>query len=146
MVKWYYFHYIRFCKIWAEASNFIKKEKRLWPKFFPVNFVKFLRITFFTEHLRWLILQLPLIFFNGVNWLKFLVNVFYTQGWWKNDWFAWHGFATVFDLINYQQLATLLLCFKFIIPLISERDNAAPWFNSSVIEWSSSWNNKHLFW
>ena len=30
---------------------------RLQDRYFPVNFVKFLRIPFFTEHLRWLFLQ-----------------------------------------------------------------------------------------
>ena len=29
-------------------------KKRLWHKCFPVNFAKFLRISFLTEHLRWL--------------------------------------------------------------------------------------------
>ena len=32
-------------------------KKRLWHKCFPVNFVKFLRTPFLTEHLRWLLLQ-----------------------------------------------------------------------------------------
>ena len=32
-------------------------EKRLWRRCFPVNFVKFLRTLFFTEHLRWLLLN-----------------------------------------------------------------------------------------
>ena len=32
--------------------------KRLWHKCFPVNFAKFLRTPFFTEHLRWLLLKL----------------------------------------------------------------------------------------
>ena len=36
------------------ACNFIKK--RLWHRCFPVNFAKFLRTPFFTEHLRWLLL------------------------------------------------------------------------------------------
>ena len=31
--------------------------KRLWHRCFPVNFSKFLRKTFFTEHLRWLLLE-----------------------------------------------------------------------------------------
>ena len=31
-------------------------KKRLWHSCFPVNFVKFLRTPFFTEHLRWLLL------------------------------------------------------------------------------------------
>ena len=32
-------------------------EKSLWHKCFPVNFAKFLRTLFFTEHLRWLLLS-----------------------------------------------------------------------------------------
>ena len=39
----------------SQACNFIKK-KRPWHKCFPVNFVKFLRTPFLTEHLRWLLL------------------------------------------------------------------------------------------
>ena len=31
-------------------------KKRLWHRCFPVNFGKFLRTPFFTEHLRWLLL------------------------------------------------------------------------------------------
>ena len=31
-------------------------KKRLWHRCFPVNFVKFLRAPFYTEHLRWLLL------------------------------------------------------------------------------------------
>ena len=31
-------------------------KKRLWHKWFPVNFVKFLRTTLFIEHLWWLLL------------------------------------------------------------------------------------------
>ena len=33
-------------------------KKRLWHRCFPVNFAKFLRTTFLTEHLRWLLLYL----------------------------------------------------------------------------------------
>ena len=33
-------------------------KKRLWHRCFPVNFVKFLRTTFFIEHFRWLLLTL----------------------------------------------------------------------------------------
>ena len=32
-------------------------KKRLWHKCFPVNFAKFLRTLFLTEHLRWLLLN-----------------------------------------------------------------------------------------
>ena len=31
-------------------------KKRLWHRCFPVNFAKFVRTSFFTEHLRWLLL------------------------------------------------------------------------------------------
>ena len=33
-------------------------KQRLWHSCFPVNFAKFLRIPFFPEHLRWLLLAL----------------------------------------------------------------------------------------
>ena len=33
-------------------------KKRLWHRCFPVNFAKFLRASFFTEHLWWLLLML----------------------------------------------------------------------------------------
>ena len=32
-------------------------KKRLWHRCFPVNFVKFLRTPFLTEHLRWMLLK-----------------------------------------------------------------------------------------
>ena len=35
-------------------------KKRLWHLYFPVNFVKFLRTLFLTEHLRWLLLIPPI--------------------------------------------------------------------------------------
>ena len=37
-------------------------KKRLWHRCFPVNFVKFLRTPFFTEHLWWLLLM------SGSDW------------------------------------------------------------------------------
>ena len=41
----------------ARASFLILKQ-RLWHRCFPVNFAKFLRTPFFTEHLWWLLLVL----------------------------------------------------------------------------------------
>ena len=38
-----------------KARNFIKKK--LQHRCFPVNIAKFLRTTFFTEHLKWLFLR-----------------------------------------------------------------------------------------
>ena len=37
-------------------------KKKLWHGYFPVNFAKFLRTPFLTEHLRWLLLQVSLIY------------------------------------------------------------------------------------
>ena len=37
-------------------------KKRLWHRCFPVNFAKFLRTPFFTEHLRCLLLQIRTFF------------------------------------------------------------------------------------
>ena len=41
----------------ARVSFLLKFKKRFWPSCFPVNFVKFLRTTFLTEYLRWLLLK-----------------------------------------------------------------------------------------
>ena len=47
-------------------------EKTLWHRCFPVNFPKFLRTPFFTEHLRWLFLFLyTLITLKIRNFLMF---------------------------------------------------------------------------
>ena len=43
-------------QVWgSEAWNFIKK--RLWHRYFPVKFAKFLNTPFFTKPLRWLLLR-----------------------------------------------------------------------------------------
>ena len=42
-------------KLQAGPATLLKK--RLWHRCFPVNFAKFLRTTFFTEHLWWLLLK-----------------------------------------------------------------------------------------
>ena len=43
-------------KLQARPATLLKK--RLWHRCFPVNFEKFLRTPFFTEHLRWLLLEI----------------------------------------------------------------------------------------
>ena len=43
-------------KILPQPATLLKK--RLWHKCFPVNFVKFLRTPFLSEHLWWLLLYL----------------------------------------------------------------------------------------
>ena len=46
-----------------QASTLLKK--RLWHRWFPVNYVKFLRTLFFTEHLRWLLLKNETLFWRS---------------------------------------------------------------------------------
>ena len=42
-------------------------KKRLWHRYFPVNFAKFLKKPFFTEHLWWLLLALNLGIFKPLT-------------------------------------------------------------------------------
>ena len=42
-------------------------KKRLWYRCFSVNFAKFLRTSFLTEHLRWLLLELPSVIYYLLN-------------------------------------------------------------------------------
>ena len=55
-------------KLQASACNFIKK-KNLWYRCFPVNYAKFLRTPFLTEHLWWLLLNMR----NEKSFLKNLL-------------------------------------------------------------------------
>ena len=48
-----------FNKVAGRPGTLLKK--RLWHRCFPVNFGKFLRTPFFTEHLWWLFLHLHLL-------------------------------------------------------------------------------------
>ena len=45
-----------FCNKVAGLRPATLLKKRLWHRCFPVNFAKFLRTPFLTEHLRWLLL------------------------------------------------------------------------------------------
>ena len=54
-------------------------KKKLWHRCFPVNFAKFLRTTFFIEHLWWLLLNTDLyifIFTYSFGKLIFCLSVF----------------------------------------------------------------------
>ena len=67
----------------------------LWHRCFPVNFAKFLRTPFFTEHLRWLLLSIVMWCFHYFCWHKtdwmcvyYLDNEVLRQkqhDWWKNS-------------------------------------------------------------
>ena len=50
-------------------------KMRLWHRCFPVNFVKFLRTPYFTEHLRWLLLIFRKIHRKYRCWSLFLIKV-----------------------------------------------------------------------
>ena len=60
-------------KLQAWPTTLLKK--RLWQRCFPVNFVKFLRRPFFTEHLRWLLLKTLLRIFEQTN---FFISIMLT--------------------------------------------------------------------
>ena len=47
---------------------------RLWHRCFPVNFAKFVRTPFFTEHLRWLLLREHKLLHNFRNSLSPICN------------------------------------------------------------------------
>ena len=51
-------------------------KMKLWHRCFPVNFAKFLRIPYFTEHLRWLLLTFRKIHRKYRCWSLFLIKVF----------------------------------------------------------------------
>ena len=58
----------------ARVSFLIKK--RLWHRCFPVNFAKFLRTRFYTEHLRWLLLFMQMFnFFSAFSFFSILAWV-----------------------------------------------------------------------
>ena len=59
-------------KLQAQPATLLKK--RLWRRCFPVNFAKFLRTPFLTEHRRWLLLPLVVIqyFFFPVQTISFI--------------------------------------------------------------------------
>ena len=48
----------------ADLGPAILLKKRLWHRCFPVNFGKFLRTPFLTEHLKWLLLFLKHLHFS----------------------------------------------------------------------------------
>ena len=50
----------RSSRLEVRPATFLKK--RLWHSCFPVNFAKFLRTPFLTEHLRWLLLEEDILF------------------------------------------------------------------------------------
>ena len=52
-----------------QALGLTLLKKRLWHRFFPVNFVKFLRTLYFTEYLWWLLLE-TLLWCSSISYLN----------------------------------------------------------------------------
>ena len=60
-------------KLQALGCSFILLKKRPWYRFFPVNFAKFLRISFFTERLWWPLLSKYIVclkFHFSLHWKR----------------------------------------------------------------------------
>ena len=61
-----------FCKKGHKIPRRLRRatllKKRLWHWCFPVNFAKFLRTPFLTEHLRWLLLHVRNSSFHTLKW------------------------------------------------------------------------------
>ena len=72
-------------------------KKKLWHWCFPVNFAKFLRTPFFTEHLRWLLL--------------FIANLRKTYG----SWIAFCCFSFITKLINLFLFLWNILLYYFVL-------------------------------
>ena len=67
-------HFRSSCPVCLRPATLLKM--RFWHRCFPVNFVKFLRISYFTEHLWWLLLTFCKIYRKYCCWSLFLIKVF----------------------------------------------------------------------
>ena len=61
----------------CQSFFFNKIKKTLWHRYFPVNFVKFIRTPFFMEHLWWLLL----LFIIKNKWKKLKISSQYPIPW-----------------------------------------------------------------
>ena len=109
-----------FCKnivLRFQACNFIKKEtlahratllkKRLQHRCFPMNFAKSLRILFFIEHLRWLLLDK---FINRPNAVVAVYVHFFNFIFFMNQYIVYYIFICI-----YMTLYVLLWKYKHMI-------------------------------
>ena len=85
-------------------------KKRLWHRGFPVNFAKFIRTSFLTEHFQWLFLS----FFSSISdiiflllELKFVVLCFYLM---ENN--KQSSSSQVVQFYHYQKQPPEVLCEK----------------------------------
>ena len=75
-------------------------KKRLWHKCFHVNFAKFLRTPFLTEHLRWLLLQV-FIFFSESLHPPIRSNIFKKNSKAFSLRNSWYLCSRIFNRINF---------------------------------------------
>ena len=52
------------------GKHLCQRKKRLWHRCFRVNFAKFLRTPFLTEHLRWLLLPINILHWRNTLSMK----------------------------------------------------------------------------
>ena len=78
--------------------------RRLWHRCFPVNFAKFLKTTFFTEHLQWLLFTIKKVCRSFI-------------------FFSFFIFASTFDGKEIMNNGKIFVIFKFLLILFSEERN-----------------------
>ena len=62
------------CSVKKPPATLLKK--RLWHRCFPVNFAKFLKTPFFTEHLWWLLLKHYLVLLSDNSFQAIFIQTF----------------------------------------------------------------------
>ena len=100
-----------FNKVSFERSATLLK-KRLQHRCFPVKFAKYLRASFFTEHLRWLLLNFVLkqsymtAFALSNSFLKFSEN----RPFWKSTLKCWCRSLAILPQIDYRNIRPEVFC------------------------------------
>ena len=97
----------------AGLSPAILSKKRLWRRCFPVNFAKFLRTPFLTEHPRWLLLTLAVSV--SVSTLYFLLDVFSFFTTLFHDYWERIACKVGFPLVDFFHRKRLFSMRKFLI-------------------------------
>ena len=80
--------------------------RRLWHRCFPVNFAKFLKTTFFTEHLQWLLFTIKKVCRSFIFFFFFIFASTFT-----------------FDGKEIMNNGKIFVIFKFLLILFSEERN-----------------------
>ena len=80
-------------------------KKRLWHRCFPVNFAKFLRKAFFTEHFRWLLLILPWCLWKKIgkgseHQEKYFIFFSKSTRAPRQSWIKWKIYPTMLDYLR----------------------------------------------